>query len=109
MNDVKQVRSQSRDCAEIKPQFYKPHTDHLIKATRPWERTSVDFKGPVKSMGKNRYLFTVVDEYSHFPFEFTYKNVMYVLKRLSSASRLCLQFSDFRDMSTATEGSSPKS
>ena len=75
MNDVKQVCSQCRDCAKIKPQFYKPDSDHLIKATRPWERISVNFTGPVKSIGKNRYFFTVVDEYNRFPFAFACKDV----------------------------------
>ena len=36
--------------------------------THPMERLSIDFKGPLPSATRNRYLLTVVDEYSRFPF-----------------------------------------
>ena len=57
-------------CAEIKPNFYKPPAAQLIKATQPFERLSLGFKGPLPSAAKNHYLFAVVDEYSRFPFAF---------------------------------------
>ena len=43
---------------------------HLIKATQPFERLNVDFKGPLPSTHKNVYFLTVVDEYTSFPFVF---------------------------------------
>ena len=36
---------------------------------------SIDFKGPLPSSSRNRYLLTVVDEYSRFPFAFLYADV----------------------------------
>ena len=72
MDDVKQVCQQCRVCAELKPNFYKPQMDTpLIKATKPMERLSVDFKGPLEtSTGSKKYIFTAVDEYSRYPFAF---------------------------------------
>ena len=55
-------------CAECKPHFYRPDRSRLIKATRPFERLSLDFKGPIPSSDCNVYFLTVVDEYSRFPF-----------------------------------------
>ena len=46
--------------AEVKPQFFQPASRPLIKAVRPWDRMSVDFKGPVR--GPRPYLLIVVDE-----------------------------------------------
>jgi len=43
---------------------------HLIKATQPFERLNIDFKGPLPSTDKNVYFLTIVDEYSRFPFIF---------------------------------------
>ena len=66
--DVKRVNSSCRTCAQVKPDFFRPTEDqHLIKATRPMERLSIDFKGPLPTNSKNKYLFTAVDEYSSFP------------------------------------------
>ena len=70
VEDVKRVTSSCRVCAECKPQYYRPPTSHLIKATQPFERLNVDFKGPLPTSSRNRYLLTVVDEYSRFPFAF---------------------------------------
>ena len=35
---------------------------------RPFDRLSIDFKGPLASNTKNMYLFIAIDEYSRFPF-----------------------------------------
>ena len=35
---------------------------------RPWERISINFKGPLE--GKNPYLLFVIDEFSRYPFAF---------------------------------------
>ena len=69
MEDVKRTCSECKTCAEIKPRYYLPNrSNHLIKATRPWERISIDFKGPVA--GRRKYLLVIVDEYTRFPFAY---------------------------------------
>ncbi|XP_059803517.1 protein phosphatase 1 regulatory subunit 3C-B isoform X1 [Hypanus sabinus] len=55
-------------CAEYKPHFYCPDKAQLIKATRPFERLSVDFKGPLPSTDRNIYFLNIIDEYSRLPF-----------------------------------------
>lgn len=69
VDEVRNVTRNCRACAEIKPQFIR-HTGSLIKATQPFERLSLDFKGPLPASTSNRYLLTIVDEYSRFPFAF---------------------------------------
>ena len=75
VEDVKRVCSKCRTCTEIKPQFFKPDDTPLIKATRPWEKIAIEFKGPVKSNCRNCFLLVVVDEFSRFPFVFPCKYV----------------------------------
>ena len=70
IEDVKLVTSKCKVCCEMKPQFYKPKTEPLIKATHPFERLSIDFKGPVPSITNNKYILTIIDEYSRYPFAF---------------------------------------
>ena len=70
LEDVKQVITQCRTCAETKPRFFNPSPAHLIKATQPFERLSIDFKGPVPSTSRNKYFLTIVDEFSRFPFAY---------------------------------------
>lgn len=70
LDDVKSVIQQCRICAELKPRFFKPSNSGLIKATQPFERISMDFKGPLPSTTRNKYILTVIDEYSRFPFAF---------------------------------------
>lgn len=53
---------------ELKPRFNKPQDMHLIKVTTPFERLDLDFKGPLPSQVKNKYILTITDAYSRFPF-----------------------------------------
>ena len=69
-DDVRRVCSTCRICAELKPSFYKPAVNQLIKATKSFERISLDFKGPLQSASSNKYLLVIIDEYSRFPFAF---------------------------------------
>jgi len=69
-DDVKKLIKSCRICAEHKPQFFRPKTGTLIKATQPFERLNIDFKGPLPSKNGNSYILTVIDEYSRFPFAF---------------------------------------
>ena len=69
VNDVKELVSSCEVCAELKPKFHK-FQGQLIKATQPFQRLNIDFKGPLPSSSPHKYLLTVVDEYSRFPFAF---------------------------------------
>ena len=39
------------------------------------EYLSIDFKGPLPSSSKNKYILTVEDEFSRFPFTFPFSNI----------------------------------
>ena len=90
-DDVKKVCSTCRICAEIKPTFYVPRDGTLIKATQPFERISIDFKGPLPSNTNNKYILTVVDEFTRFPFAFPCPNLYTstVIKCLNQLFSLC--------------------
>jgi len=76
LNDVKNVTQTCKDCCEIKASFLKPkHSVNLIKATQPFERISIDFKGPLKSTTRNNYLLVIVDEFTRFPFAYACNNM----------------------------------
>ena len=66
--EVKRVCADCRICAELKPKCYSRNNSHLIKSTRPMERISIDFKGPLQSSSRNKYFVTIIDESSRFPF-----------------------------------------
>jgi len=69
---VEDVRQTVHDsvCLELKPNFYKSPAAQLVKATQLFERLSLHFKGPFPSSTKNRYMLTVINEFSRFPFAF---------------------------------------
>ena len=68
INKVRRVTEKCSICAELKPRFYKPDDNVLIKATKPFVRLSLDFKGPFLTTTKNKYMLTIIDEYCRFPF-----------------------------------------
>lgn len=70
VEDVRAVTRSCQVCSEIKPRFIKMPPKTLIKASQPFERLSIDFKGPLPSNSRNRFILTVVDEYSRFPFAY---------------------------------------
>ena len=70
VENVRAIVRSCQVCSEIKPRFIRRAPQTLIKASQLFERLSVDFKGPLPSSSHNRYLLTVVDEYSRFPFAF---------------------------------------
>lgn len=70
VEEVRRMTSACPVCAEVKPRFLKNYNHTLIKATAPMERLNIDFKGPLPTCTNNRYLLTVVDEFSRFPFAF---------------------------------------
>jgi len=71
--ETKAVCQSCRTCAEIKPRFFKPPVQPLIKALRPWDSLSLDFNGPVRVVCP--YILVGVDEYSRFPFVFPCENM----------------------------------
>lgn len=75
IDDVRNVVSTCQVCSELRPNFYKPPAAQVIKATQPFERLSIDFKGPLPSTDNKRFLLTIVDEYSRFPFGFACSNI----------------------------------
>lgn len=85
VDDVRKVTNSCPVCAECKPRFSRPQQSSLIKATRPFERLNIDFKGPLPSNTHNQYLLTVVDEFSRFPFAYPCSNLssQMVIKCLS--------------------------
>lgn len=50
-------------------QFFKLPGASLIKATQPLEKQSIDFMGP------NKFLLTIVNEFSGFLFAFSWSNI----------------------------------
>ena len=64
-------------CCELKPLYAQTDPSHLSKATQPFERLSLDFKGLLPSTNQFKYLLVglVCDEYSRFTFVFPCKNV----------------------------------
>lgn len=69
LDEIREITKSCEICAKNKPKF-STQTHTLIKATQPFERLAVDFKGPLPSTNSNKYLLNVVCEYSRFPFSF---------------------------------------
>ena len=89
--DEKRTCANCKICSELKPQLYKQSDFSLIKATKPMERLSIDFKGPLPSASRNKYILTIVDEYSRFPFAIPCSDISTstVIKCLDSVFSLC--------------------
>ena len=89
--EVKRVCANCRICSELKPKFYSRNNSHLIKSTRPMERISIDFKGPLPSSSRNKYFLTIIDEYSRFPFVIPCPDTSAssVIKSLDTVFSLC--------------------
>ncbi|XP_031333869.1 uncharacterized protein LOC116163879 [Photinus pyralis] len=73
-NDVKEMIALCPTCAEINPRFLKAK-GQLIKATSPFEHLNIDFKGPLPSNSSNKYILSIIDEYSRFPFAYPCKDM----------------------------------
>ena len=74
-NMERKVTADCGDCARIKPKFIRPLNPPLIEATKPLDRISIDFKGPLPSSTKNKYMLVIIDEYSRFPFVYACPNM----------------------------------
>ena len=73
--EVRNMTASCKDCAECKPRFHRPQGSTLIKATQPFERLNLDFKGPLPPVSQNKYFLTIIDEYSRFPFAIPCKGI----------------------------------
>ncbi len=92
LDEVRRCISTCQTCLEWKPRFFRPDKSHIIKATRPFERISIDIVGPkCPSRTGNRYLLTVIDEYSRFPFAVPIKDISArsVINSLKSIFSFC--------------------
>ena len=73
---VKNVVKACTDCSEVKVKFLKPKDNfNLIKATKPFEKISLDFKESLPTTSGNKYMIVIIDEYSHFPFVYACTNL----------------------------------
>ena len=70
LEEVRAITKACDTCLRCKPSFLRPPDGMLIKATQPFERLNLDFKGPLPSINQNRYFLIAVDEFSRFPFVF---------------------------------------
>ena len=91
VEDMKKVSSSCPTCAELKPQFHNLSQGTLIKTTQPFERISIDFKGPLSSNTRNVYSMVIVDEFSRFPFCYPCSNMQAptVIKCLNDLFTMC--------------------
>ena len=72
---VRTVTDNCKSCCFMKPRFLRTQGT-LIQATAPFQRLSIDFKGPLPlSSNGNQYLLTIIDEYSRFPFAYPCPNM----------------------------------
>ncbi|KFD61358.1 hypothetical protein M514_12069, partial [Trichuris suis] len=60
LDEIRQVTSGCRVCAECKPSFYSREKAPLTKATQPFERLNLDFKGPLPGDSASRFLLCVI-------------------------------------------------
>ena len=74
LEEIKRVTAQCEACCKLKPRYIKPQNPPLIEATKPLDRLSIDFKGPLPTNTKNKFLLTIVDEFSRFPFAYPCPN-----------------------------------
>jgi len=61
-----EVVSNCKICVEVKPRYCRSASATLIKAMRPMEHFSLDFKGPLPSLSGNSNLSIVSNEYYRF-------------------------------------------
>ena len=74
VNEVRKMTDTCKVCMELKPRFIKS-SGILIKATTPLQQLNIDFNGPLPTSSTNRYILTMVDEFSRFPFAFPCKDM----------------------------------
>ena len=90
LDQIKNITDSCSSCQLLKPKFANTNGGTLIQAILPFQRLNLDFKGPLPtSIHGNKYLLTLIDEYSRFPFAFpcrdmTSKTIIHCLNKLFS-------------------------
>ena len=74
VEDIERMTSACSVCAELKPRFHQSSGTH-IKATQSFEWLNIDFKGPLPSLSKNKYMLTIVGEFSRFLFVYPCQDI----------------------------------
>lgn len=88
LEQIKNITDSCPSCQYLKPKFASCNKGTLIQAILPFQRLNIDFKGPLPtSVRGNKYLLTIIDEYTRFPFAFpcrdmTSKTVIHCLNQL---------------------------
>ena len=76
LDQVKNLVNSCPTCLTIKPKFMRTPPTPLISATHPFDRISMDIKGPIPTTKEGyAYLLVLVDEYSRFPFAYPLKEI----------------------------------
>ena len=75
VEDIRKLTSSCPTCLKLKPNYVKSNGT-LIKATQPFERINIDFKGPLPTTTGNKYILTIVDEFSRYPFAFPVRDMV---------------------------------
>ena len=75
IDQIRQIICSCQACSECKPQYYRSAPMNLINATQPFERLNIGFKGQLPTTNQNRYILTICDEYSRFPFAYPSRDV----------------------------------
>ena len=103
LEEVRQTCLNCHMCSVLKPRFYHPMQEHLVKATSAWERLSVDFKRPIVTSPRgNRFLLWLLTSIVGSCLPSLVKILL--LLRSSNASPCYSFFLVFRLMFTVTEG-----
>ena len=75
LEEVRRVCNECQICRRCKPKYFANEKDELIKVLRPFDRISLDFKGPLPSNSGNKFILIIVDEYSRFPFAYPCRDI----------------------------------
>ena len=77
LDNVKTTINSCQTCAELKPRFNTTlPVGRLVRSTMPFERLNIDIVGPKQqTSGGMKYILTVIDEYSRFPFPFPLREI----------------------------------
>lgn len=62
------ITNKCQTCSAIKPRFYQHKQGTLLKAPQPFEKLDLYFKRPIPTKIRNKYILTIIDEYSWYPF-----------------------------------------
>ena len=91
VEDIRKIISSCTICHKCKLCFNKAEPAHIIKATQPFERLNIDLKGPLPPVTNYKYMLTIIDEFSRFPFAIPCSDI----ETKTVITKLCDSFSIF--------------